>query len=67
MLFLAIADLSHLNNGGLMTPKEEIQVTAEAIKRRETVQQGHPLPTRKITVLSHPPQSGKIIAMDPER
>jgi hypothetical protein len=67
MYFLAIADLSHLNNGGLMTPNEEIVVTAETIKRRETVQQGHPLPTRKITVQSHPPQSEEIIAMDPKK
>jgi hypothetical protein len=66
MYFLAIADLSHLNNGGLMTPKEEIDVTAETIDRQETVQKGHPLPARNITVLS-PPQSGKIIAMDPKR
>mmetsp|Transcript_5980 Transcript_5980/g.10693 ORF Transcript_5980/g.10693 Transcript_5980/m.10693 type:complete len:296 (+) Transcript_5980:135-1022(+) len=61
--------LSHLNNGGLMTPKEEIVVTAETIKRRETVQQGHPVVlTRKITVLSHPPPSAETIAMvDPKK
>ena len=33
----ALTDLSHLNNGGLLTPEKEVEVTVE-IKRRETVE-----------------------------
>ena len=48
-------DLSHLNNGGLVTPKEEVE---ETIKRRETqkigvIMKGHA--TTQIKIKGLPP------------